>query len=483
MIYLKLGELLQGVEYLTLSCDSETEISGIATHSDNVRKNGMFVAIKGQHGDGYEYIGAAIEKGAAVIVTDRETPNLSGAGYIRVLSTRKAWAQIEYNAAGRPADSINLIAVTGTNGKSSVTRILHSIIEAAGEKCGELGTLGGGLTTPDPGDLYPALAQMVKSGCTWAVMEASSHALALDKLAPISFTGAIFTNLTLDHTDFHGSMSAYGAAKAKLFSQTEVALYNYDDPGMSALSRYAVCPKFSYSTKSDRADFTAHKILCSFDGFDFDLLEYGNLFRISSSLIGAFQVQNSLAAAAMARLLGFEREAVKKGITALKYIDGRMMPLDIKGAKFRVFIDYAHTPDALKSALSAVRGCMTQGQRLVLIFGCGGERDQTKRAPMGKIASRMADLSIITADNSRGEDTYDIIRGILEGFDPSSPHLTIADRRQAIAYAVHTAREGDVLLFCGKGHENYEIDAAGRHPFSEREEILMAAAQRSDLQT
>ncbi len=479
---MKLGELLKGVEYTALTCDPETEIDGIHTHSEQVRENGMFIAIKGHHGDGHEYIDAAIEKGAAVIVTDREFPNQDRIGYIRVPSTRKAWAYIAHNSVGRPATLIKPIAVTGTNGKSSVTRILRRIIEASGEKCGELGTLGGGLTTPDPCDLYPALAEMVSGGYNWVVMEASSHALALDKLAPINFTGAIFTNLTLDHTDFHGSMSAYGAAKAKLFSQSKMALVNYDDPGMTALARYGSCPEYFYSMKDDRADFTARNVSCSFDGFSFDLLEYANIFRVASPLVGSFQAQNALAAAAMARLLGFDENAIKRGLKELTSIDGRMMPLDIKGAPFRVFIDYAHTPDALRSALGSVRKCMDAGSRLVLIFGCGGERDKTKRAPMGEIASAMADLSIITADNSRGEDTYDIIRDILAGFSPSSPHLTIADRRQAIAYAVHTARKGDVLLFCGKGHENYEIDATGSHPFSEREEILRAAAQRSDLQ-
>lgn len=480
---MKLGELLKGVEYYSPELDPDMGISGIFTHSDNVRENGMFVAIKGLHGDGHEYIGSAIKKGAAVIVTDREPPKEEAARYIRVDSARRAWAYICHNAAGRPADHIKSIAVTGTNGKSSVTRILRSIIEASGQKCGELGTLGGGLTTPDPDTLYPALAQMVRDGCKWVVMEASSHALALDKLAPISFTGAIFTNLTLDHTDFHGSMSAYGAAKAKLFSMAGAALVNYDDPGVTALARYAECPVSSFSMKSDLADYSARSLKYGFEGFSYYFLETGNVFRIESPLVGGFQAQNSLAAAAMARMLGITREAVKRGISDVKSIDGRMMPLEIAGARFKVFIDYAHTPDALTSALSAVRTCMRQGQRLVLLFGCGGERDKTKRAPMGQIASRYADFTIITADNSRGEDTYSIIRDILGGFSPSSPHLTIADRRQAIAYAIHTARPGDVLLFCGKGHENYEIDSAGRHPFSEREEILRAAAQRSDLQT
>ncbi len=479
---MKLGELLRGVEYTLCGCDTEMDIAGIHIHSDDVRENGMFIAIKGHHGDGHEYIGAAIEKGAAVIVTDRELAHPCRIGHIRVPSTRSAWAHIAHNAAGRPAERIKSIAVTGTNGKSSVTRILRCIIEASGEGCGELGTLGGGLTTPDPCDLYPALKEMADGGCGWVIMEASSHALALDKLAPINFTGAIFTNLTLDHTDFHGSMSAYGAAKARLFSQAGTALVNYDDPGMRALARYASCPVKYFSMKDDSADFTARNLKSGFDGFSFDLLEYGNIFRIASPLIGAFQAQNALAAAAMARLLGFGEEAIKQALKSLSSIDGRMMPVDVGRAGFRAFIDYAHTPHALQSALTSVRQCMEPGSRLILIFGCGGERDRTKRAPMGRIASEMADLTIITADNSRSEDTYDIIRDILAGFDPSAARLTIADRRQAIAYAVHSARRNDVLLFCGKGHETTETDSGGVRPFSERDEIQTAAAQRSDYQ-
>lgn len=479
---MKLGELLKGVEYSSTRIDPSTDIDGIYTHSDDVRKNGMFIAIKGQHGDGHEYINAAIEKGAAVIVTDKAIPDQDRISCIRVPTSRKAWAYIEHNRAGRPAEVINSVAVTGTNGKSSVTRILRSIIEASGVRCAEIGTLGGGLTTPDPCDLYPCLSAMVKNGCKWVVMEASSHALALDKLAPITFNGAVFTNLTLDHTDFHGSMESYGLAKAKLFSQCRTAVVNRDDEGLRAIVKNAKCPVYTFGMKDDSADYTAKNLLCSFDGFSFDFLEYANLFHIRSSVAGIFQAQNALAAASAARMLGFDEKSIQKGIGSVNEIEGRMMPVRIDGADFRVFIDYAHTPHALQSVLQSARRCMNGRGRLIVVFGCGGERDKSKRAPMGAVAAKLADLTIITSDNSRSEDVYDIIRDILIGFTGSSPHLTIADRRQAIAYAIHSARKDDVLLFCGKGHENYEIDATGRHPFNEKEEILRAASQRRDLQ-
>ena len=479
---MKLGELLRGVEYTAQNVDPDIEIDGVYTHSDDVRKNGMFIAIKGQHGDGHEYVNAAVEKGAAVIVTDKAIPNEDCIACIRVPTTRKAWAYIEHNRAGRPSQNIKTVAVTGTNGKSSVTRLLRSIIEASGAKCGEVGTLGGGLTTPDPCDLYPMLSRMVNEGCEWVVMEASSHALALDKLAPICFDGAIFTNLTLDHTDFHGSMAAYGQAKSKLFSQCRTAVVNLCDSGISSIAKNTHRPILYFGLDDDSADYTAKNLHCSFEGFSFDLLEYTNIFRIKSPLVGAFQAENALAAASMARELGFGEESIQRGIAAVKTIEGRMMPVEIKNAGFRVFIDYAHTPHALETVLRSARRCMNGKGRLIAIFGCGGERDKTKRAPMGAAASRLADLTIITSDNNRSEDAYDIIRDILIGFDPSAPRLTIADRRQAIAYALHSAKDGDVLVFCGKGHENYQTDAYGRHFFDEKEEILRAASQRRDLQ-
>lgn len=478
---MKLGELLIGVEYTAQNADFGIEIGGVYTHSDDVRENGMFIAIKGKNGDGHEYINAAIEKGAAVIVTDNAIPDRCRIACIRVPATRKAWAQIEHNRAGSPAKFIKTVAVTGTNGKSSVTRLLRSIIEASGAECGEVGTLGGGLTTPDPCDLYPMLSRMVNEGCEWVVMEASSHALALDKLAPILFDGAVFTNLTLDHTDFHGSMTAYAQAKAKLFSRCRSAVANLDDEGIRSIVKNAGCPVYGFGVERDHADYTAKNLHCSFEGFGFDFLEYGNIFRIRSPLVGAFQAENALAAASMARVLGFGADCIQKGIASVKNIEGRMMPVDIKNADFRVFIDYAHTPHALRSVLQSARRCMNGKGRLIVIFGCGGDRDKSKRAPMGEVASRLADLTIITSDNSRSEDTYDIIRDILVGFRPSSPHLTIADRRQAIAYALHSARESDVLVFCGKGHENYQTDALGSHFFDEKEEILRAASQRRDL--
>ena len=479
---MKLGELLKGVEYTAQNADFDIEIGGVYTHSDDVRENGMFIAIKGTHGDGHEYVNAAVKKGAAVIVTDKAIPNQDRVTCIRVPTTRKAWAYIEHNRAGSPAKTIKTVAVTGTNGKSSVTRLLRSVIEASGAQCGEVGTLGGGLTTPDPCDLYPTLSKMVNKGCRWVVMEASSHALALDKLAPIIFDGAVFTNLTLDHTDFHGSMTAYGQAKAKLLSQCRTAVVNLDDDGICSVVGNVGCPISYFGFGDDSADYTAKNLHCSFEGFCFDLLEYGNIFRVKSPLVGAFQAENALAAASMARVLGFDEVCIQRGIASVQSIEGRMMPVEIENAGFRVFIDYAHTPHALESVLKSARRCMNGRGRLIAIFGCGGDRDKTKRAPMGAVASRYADLTIITSDNSRSEDTYDIIRDILVGFDPSSPRLTIADRRQAIAYAIHSARDYDVLVFCGKGHENYQTDAYGSHFFDEREEILHAASQRRDLQ-
>ena len=475
---MKLGELLNGAAPLEVSgVDGDTEIAGIAADSRRVKQGDLFICIKGTKENGHGHIGEALTEGAAVIVTEEEPP--SGCSrYVRVPSTRSFWAAAENAAAGRPADKMKLIAVTGTNGKSSVTRMLRAVIEAGGEKCGEIGTLTGGMTTPDPDVLYPLLASMAGRGYGYAVMEASSHALALDKLAPIRFEGAIFTNLTLDHTDFHGSMEAYGAAKAKLFAMCKTALVCLDDPGMTKLSEQRRGKKLFYSTADPSADFYAADLKCTTSGSRF-VMEYGEGgFTVSLPLIGAFQAQNALAAASMATVLGFGRSAVKKGLASVRRIDGRMMPVEVDGAPFRAFIDYAHTPDALRAACSSLRGCMKKDERLTLVFGCGGDRDRTKRPLMGATAAEYADRSIITADNSRSEDVYGIIREIVSGMPEGSRHITIADRRQAIAYAVRTAGKKDVLLFCGKGHEKYEINADGVHPFDEADEIRKAAAER-----
>ncbi|MBQ7160853.1 MAG: UDP-N-acetylmuramoyl-L-alanyl-D-glutamate--2,6-diaminopimelate ligase [Clostridia bacterium] len=475
---MKLGKLLEDAEIVSArGADPELEISGIAAHTDKVKEGSLFICIKGKNGNGHEHICDAIKRGAAVIVTEEEPPD-DCRRYVRVPSARSFWAAAENAAAGRPADRLRLIAVTGTNGKSSVTRMLRSIIEAGGERCGEIGTLTGTMTTPDPDVLYPLLAAMERDGCKSAVMEASSHALALDKLAPIRYAGAVFTNLTLDHTDFHGSMEAYGAAKAKLFGMCEKALVCLDDPGMKALSEAKKDGRYFYSMESDAADFTARGLKCTTGGFRYDLLENGRLYRITSPLIGRFHAQNSLAAAGMARLIGIDPCAVKRGIASVGTIDGRMMPVPVKGSKLRAFIDYAHTPDALRVACLSLRECMKPDERLTVIFGCGGDRDRTKRPVMGKVAAQYADKSIITADNSRSEDTYEIIREIVSGMPPYARKVSIADRRQAIAYAVHTALKNDVLLFCGKGHEKYEINADGSHPFDEADEIRKAAASR-----
>lgn len=475
---MKLGTILEDVEILELAgVDPDTEISGIAAHSKKVRNGNVFICLKGKNGNGREYIGEALNCGAAVIVTEEEPPG-ECSRYIRVPSTRSFWAAAENAAAGRPADKLKVVAVTGTNGKSSVTRMLRSIVEADGRKCGEIGTLTGTMTTPDPDVLYPALAKMAADGCEYVVMEASSHALALDKLYPIRFAGAVFTNLTLDHTDFHGSMEAYGAAKAKLFAMCDMALVCRDDPGMTALSDAKKEGRYFYSTSDPDADFFARNVRCTTGGFKYELCEKDGGFKISSPLIGAFHAQNSLAAAGMARLLGFQRGAVKRGISALNTIDGRMMPVEVKGPKLKAFIDYAHTPDALRAACVSLRGCMSRGERLTVIFGCGGDRDKSKRPLMGAVAAEYADRAIITADNSRSEDTYEIIKQIISGMPENSRHLTIADRHAAIAYAVRTASANDVLLFCGKGHEKYEITAEGAHPFDEAEDIRRAAASR-----
>ena len=474
---MKLGELLRGLDHIPSDPTVlDTEITGISISHEGDLSGRAYVCIKGRRCDGHEYIGQALQNGAAVIVTENDAP--AGIRSVRVRSCRRAWAFMESAAAGDPQERLHMVAVTGTNGKSSVVRFLRSIIEAGGEKCGEIGTLTCAMTTPDPDVLYPALARMAGEGCGYVAMEASSHALALDKLAPVRFDCAVFTNLTLDHTDFHGSMAAYGAAKAKLFSMCGAALVNRGDAAMRALSERAPCTRYFYGTGRRGADYTARGLTFTPDGFSYDLYEKGKgVCKINSPLCGDFHAENSLAAAGAARILGFPPDAVRDGIASVRRISGRLEPATPAGAPFRAFIDYAHTPDAIRKACASVRRCMTPEERLTLIFGCGGDRDRTKRPLMGAAAEECADYVVVTADNSRGEDVYDIMREIVSGISDRRKHVCIADRRQAIRYAVHSAREGDVLLFCGKGHEKYEITAGGASFFDEASEIARAFAE------
>ncbi len=490
---MKVSELFgkAGIDYPRNAAN--IEITEIVTDSRRVREGCAFICINGLHSDGHRFIGEAISAGAKVIVAEQvHDVGVGGAATIYVENTRRA-AALLYNVwYGSPTDGMRLVAVTGTNGKTSVSFILKRIFEAAGYRAGLIGTVrccvgdrevcahGGNplanMTTPDPAELFAILSQMRDGGAEFVFIEATSHALALSKLDALRFDTAIFTNLTRDHLDFHGDMDSYFSAKAKLFLLSRRAVINLDDAyGERFIEAAKGCETYTVSTKV-KADFSAEDIrFLGAEGSEYRLCHGGELTDMRVCLAGGFSVNNTLIASAVAMLYGIPTETVTRAVSEIRGIDGRIEKVEVgDGSDLSVFIDYAHTPDALENLLRTARGIRRTGQRIVLLFGCGGDRDRGKRREMAHIASRLADFVIVTSDNSRSESPERIISDILGGIDKEKEFVVIRDRAAAIEYAVCNSRKGDIILLAGKGHERYEIDSEGRHAFDEREIVREA---------
>ena len=463
------------------------EISEIVTDSRRVCEGCAFICINGLSHDGHEYIGEAISHGARVIVVEQvHDAGVGGAATIIVENTRRA-AALLYNVwHGSPAEGMTLVAVTGTNGKTSVSFILKRIFEVAGYRAGLIGTvrccvgdrevcaLGGdplaNMTTPDPAELFALLREMKNMGAQFVFIEATSHALALSKLDALRFDTAVVTNLTRDHLDFHGDMENYLRAKIGVFSLSRRAVINLDcDYASRFIEAAGGCEIYTVSKETD-ADFVAEDIrLLGSEGSSYRLRRGEESIDMRVRLAGGFAVDNTLLASAVALLYGIPSGSVARAVSEMCGIDGRMERVDIGGDDISVFIDYAHTPDALENLLHSARNMRRVGQRIVLLFGCGGDRDRGKRREMAHIASRLADFVIVTSDNSRSESPERIISDILRGMDKEKEFALIVDRAAAIEYAICNSRAGDMILLAGKGHERYEIDGKGRHPFDERE--------------
>ncbi len=495
------------LETLCLSAGLETpsdtrmaacDICAIAYDSRTVVPGCLFVCIRGTKVDGHAYIGEAIRKGAAAVLTQRDADvtQMSGPIFLSADDTRRALARLYDAWYGHPAAGMTLIAVTGTNGKTSVSTMLKAMFDAALIPCGLIGTVqcvcrehplnvpsrnkNANMTTPDPSELYHMLALMRDDGVRVVVMEATSHALALQKLEPLHFAAAIFTNLTPEHLDFHHTMQQYFAAKASLFPEAELAILNVDDPAAKSLLPYCHGKVVRTSAGAHDADYAASDVsFRGVDGVAYTLRSSRAVMKLSSPIPGVFTVSNTLQAAACALEMGVSARCIRESLNTLTGVAGRMervrlgVPVD-----FTVFVDYAHTPDALENLLRTAQGFRSERQRIVLLFGCGGDRDKSKRAAMGSIASRLADMVYVTADNSRSEDPQAIISDIVAGIDKEKPCRVIPDRATAIELAIRSAAPGDIILLAGKGHETYEIDATGRHPFDEKE-IAAAAAERA----
>ncbi len=459
---------------------SDTEITSVTPDPDKCINGSLFVCIKGFHRDGHDAIKRAISNGAVATVIEcgrqdvRKYLDELSVPYAVSSDNRSALSYIISRFYDDPASSLKITAVTGTNGKTSTVSMLNAIYSYAGYSCATIGTLTSSMTTPDPTELYPKLRDLYESGITHVFMEASSHALSLGKLAPITFDNAIFTNLSAEHLDHHGSMEEYAKAKSKLFSQTKRAFINVDDKYWDMMFK-SENDNYLCSMKSGGNDFSAKDIRQKgIHGSTFTVYTDNSAFKIDISLPGEFSVMNSLQAAACAYTDGIPQRTIRYALKSFRGVKGRLERIQLPTNEFSVYIDFAHTPDALKSLLKTVRSFLRDDQRLILMFGCGGDRDKSKRGAMGKIASELSDFVVITSDNSRSERTEDIISMILSGFDADCPHAVIEDRKQAIEFCISNAVHGDVIILAGKGHEEYQITKDGTRPFNERSIVLDA---------
>jgi UDP-N-acetylmuramoyl-L-alanyl-D-glutamate--2,6-diaminopimelate ligase len=455
-------------------------VESIAYDSRRVQRNGMFVALRGEKRDGHHFIGQAIEKGASVIVSEHEGTH-PRATFLVVENTRSALADLSAVFYRYPARKLKLATVTGTNGKTTTTFLIKHICEAAGLRCGLIGTVRYEIgervlpalrTTPESLDLAELLAQIRDAGCRAAAMEASSHALAQDRTRGLEWNVAVFTNLTQDHLDFHGTMASYFEAKAKLFIQlgaqqkkrAPVAIVNIDDRyGERLLNKIDKNVRIITYGRSIRADFRASNPRVEFSGTSYQLDARGKSYLVRVPLIGTFNVSNSAAALAAANAMGINLRDAVLSIGKSPQIPGRLELVPAR-RQFQVFVDYAHTPDALGNVLRTLREL--EPHRLITVFGCGGDRDRQKRPMMGNIVDRYADYAVITSDNPRTEDPNTIIMEIEKGFR-STRYEKIVDRTEAIGRAVALAQSRDIVLIAGKGHENYQEFADYTVPFDD----------------
>ena len=470
---MKLQDLLKGVAVLESTAAPDTEINEVRYDSRAVRPGDLFVAIRGYATDGHQYIGKALEQGAAAIVCE-EAP--AGVPAVVVENARRALAEIAANRFGHPADSMVMLGVTGTNGKTTTTYLVKHMLEDAGRKVGLIGTnqnlIGDEVveterTTPESYELHALFARMRDAGCTHVIMEVSSHSLVLDRVHGIHFAVGAFTNLTQDHLDFHKTMEEYRRAKALLFTISDKGVINLDDPAAGAMLADAKCPCLTFSCEKDAADLTAKNLKLHADGVEFVAATRGDLARVKLPIPGHFSAENALTALGIVLQLGMPLADAAKSLATATGVKGRVevVPTD---TDYTVLIDYAHSPDGVENVLRAVRG-FAKG-RVVALFGCGGDRDRTKRPKMGKIAADLADFCIVTSDNPRTEDPKAIIDDILEGMKGTkTPMQVIVDRPEAIHWALAHAKKDDIIVLMGKGHETYQEVNHVKHHMDERE--------------
>lgn len=463
-----------------INCDksmADIEITGVTCDSRAVKPGFAFVCIKGSISDGHKFAASAVEKGASVIIAEDDT-GLDN--QIIVPDTHAAFSDMSANWFGNPANDLKLIGVTGTNGKTSVTYFLKKILEGQGYKVGLIGTIQNMIgdeilasenTTPNAYDLNALFADMKAKGCTYVIMEVSSHALDQCRVYNLDFEVAMFTNLTQDHLDYHITMENYLAAKKKLFTMCKTAVINSDDEYAKELMKDLDCKVVTYSA-GDSSTYSAKAIKYMPASVDYEFVSDKDINHVKVNTGGKFTVYNSLCALSCAVELGFPIKETANSLLGLAGVKGRAEVVPTN-RDFTVIIDYAHTPDGLKNILNTFREC--ERNRLVVLFGCGGDRDKTKRPIMGSIAARYADFCIVTSDNPRSEDPDEIIKDILVGMDGTpTPYKVITNRVEAIKYAIETAMKDDIIVLAGKGHETYQILSTGTIHLDEREVIAEA---------
>jgi UDP-N-acetylmuramoyl-L-alanyl-D-glutamate--2,6-diaminopimelate ligase len=474
-----LREILAEIPAVEFSGTPDVRIRGITYDSRLVRDGYLFVALKGERSDGALFVSQALERGAAAIASELPLRPAPGTAALKVADGRLFLAEASRVFFQDPASRLKLVAITGTNGKTTTSYLVDSVYRQARLRSCLLGTIGRKIvdqpfptrhTTPEASDLMLFLREAVMAGCTHGALEVSSHALSLKRVYGTRFTVGVFTNLTQDHLDFHGDMESYYQAKRILFSpagenRIETAVINLDDPAGRRLSAEISMHQLLYGWHAD-ADVRLLESDMRADGTALRLATPSGELLMHTGLVGRPNTYNVMAAVGAALSLGIDKEIVRQGIEAAARVPGRMEPVDA-GQPFSVFVDYAHTPDALEKLLQTVSD-LPHG-RIITVFGCGGDRDRKKRPIMGEVAARLSDLVVATSDNPRTEDPAVILEEIEAGLKRGpAPYRIIPDRRAAVGHAVSIARDTDVVLIAGKGHEDYQIIGTRAFPFDDR---------------
>lgn len=477
---MQLEELVKGISISEQRGELRRAVSALVFDSRKAEHNSVYIALKGTISDGHAFINAAVEKGATVIVCEslpeKIHPEIT---YLKVQDSSKTLGKLASNFYGNPSEKLKLVGVTGTNGKTSVTTLLFDVFKNLGYKSALLSTveirIGDEIipathTTPDTVTINKILAKAVEEGCTFAFMEVSSHGIAQNRIEGLTFTSAGFTNLTHDHLDYHKTFEEYLKTKKRFFDELQphaIAITNIDDKNGNVMLQNTKARKKSYAQKT-LADYHGKMLEVDFNGM---LLNF-NGKEFWTTLTGKFNISNLLLVFGIATEMGFEQDEILQAISTLQRVSGRFETLKSDGGIFFI-IDYAHTPDALANVLDSINDIRTKNERLITVFGCGGDRDQAKRPEMGKIASSKSTLAIITSDNPRTEDPAKIIKEIEAGVEPQnfSKYTSIPDRREAIKMAIKFAEPKDIILVAGKGHENYQEIQGEKHHFDDKEVI------------